>query len=256
MTHRVSTIWRALRTGAAFAVFGAGSLLLALVVIPLSRLASASQARDLRAQRLIHTGFRCFRWYMVRTGLMTVSETGTERLRRGGPLLVVANHPTLLDAVILGSILPQVDCIVGAAHADNPAMRRTAALAGYIRNDGGAAVVEECARRLRAGRSVLVFPEGTRSPRRGLRPFRRGAAHVALATGSELLPVVLSCEPPTLMKGQPWYDVPDRPFHIDVRVEEPVSPKPYLDSSEPTPILARRLTSELRETFIKRMERG
>ena len=184
---------------------------------------------------------------------MEVRGVGLERLSQGGPHLVVANHPTLADVVILLAHMPQADCIVGAEYARHPILRGAASAAGYIRNDGGVEVVEESVRRLRAGRSLLVFPEGTRSPRGGLQPFHRGAAHVALRAEWDLLPVLIDCQPPTLMKGQPWYEVPERTIRVTLRVEEPISAKPYAASERSAPIAARKLTAELREWFAKSM---
>ena len=128
--------------------------------------------------------------------------------------------------------------------------------AGYIPNEGGQAVVDACANSLSHGSSLLMFPEGTRSPRGGLGEFQRGAAHIAMASGRDLLPVFVSCDPPTLMRGQKWYDVPDRPFELTLRVGEPVRVRPYLEaleSGETRPRVARRLTAELREVFEKEL---
>ena len=71
-------------------------------------------------------------------------------------------------------------------------------------------MIRACLRHLEAGRSVVIFPEGTRSPAGGLGAFHAGAAFVALRSGRDLVPVLLSCEPSTLTKGRSWYDVPGR----------------------------------------------
>src|SRR6185436_20227364 len=103
-----------------------------------------------------------------------------------------------------------------AAHG-NPFLRGVVRRAGYLSNDHGDAIVAECVARLRDGRSVIVFPEGTRSPSTGLGAFQRGAAHIALTRGCPLLPVVITCRPPTLGKGARWHDVPDHRVEFVVR---------------------------------------
>ena len=248
-------LWRLVQTGVGFAVFGAVVLLLGFVAIPLSRrLARAPASDELRAQHWVHRGARVFIGYMKLVGLLRLDAVGAERLRAGRGLLLVANHPTLIDLVVLASLLPQLDCIVSAAWADNPFLRRTVVAAGYVRNDDGGSVVRACLRLLKAGRSVVVFPEGTRSPPGGLRDFQAGAAFVALRSGQPLVPVFLSCEPSTLTKGRSWYDVPAEQLHVTVRVGESILAQPVRYRDVTLPEAARRLTAELREVFLKGLD--
>jgi 1-acyl-sn-glycerol-3-phosphate acyltransferase len=212
---------RVLRTGLAFVVFGIGSVIVAGAVLPLLPLIGGTHDRcQRRAQYLIHLSFRLFTWFMQFLGLITVSIVGQERLRRGPPAVVIANHPTLIDVVLLVSAMPQVDCVVKQGAWRNPFLRGIVAGAGYLRNTGGPQLVDACVERLRAGRWLLLFPEGTRSPRRGLGSFRRGVAHVAQRAGVDIVPVVITCDPPTLAKGEPWYRVPPRTARLTVSVGE------------------------------------
>jgi 1-acyl-sn-glycerol-3-phosphate acyltransferase len=257
MPARISTTWRIVKTGFAFSVYWGLAVLLATVVVPLSvRLAPESEGTDLRAQRMIHHANRFFVWLLVSLGLIEVSRADQERLREAGAVVVVANHPTLIDAVLLIAMLPQVDCVVGKEWADNVFLKRAVVAARYLRNDEGPALVEEARRRLEAGRKILIFPEGTRSPIGGLQPFRRGAAHIALASGHDLLPVVVSCEPPILKKGQRWYEVADRAGRFRLSVEEPVSPQPYVAAARNDSIAARHMTADLRRRYEERLSIG
>jgi 1-acyl-sn-glycerol-3-phosphate acyltransferase len=117
---------------------------------------------------------------------------------------------------------------VNAPRSDNFFLRGLIRAAGYVRNDAGASIVRECAERLSRGRSLVVFPEGTRSPAGDLGPFQRGVARIAMEAGCDLLP-----------------------FHATVRVLEPVSSDPARSSGESVSVAARRLTAELRESLSK-----
>lgn len=109
--------------------------------------------------------------------------------------------------------------------------------------------------RLRAGRTVVLFPEGTRSPRRALHPFHRGAAHVALRAGVPLEPVAISCIPGMLGKGQPWWDVPERPGQFTIRVLDPIDPR-ATGAAEPSEARAARwLTAALRDQIRRSLAR-
>jgi 1-acyl-sn-glycerol-3-phosphate acyltransferase len=235
----------------AFATFGVGAVLLACTVFPTLRLfARYGREPDRRAQRLVHRALRLFEWWMATLGLIRVTRTGVERLDPARPAVIVANHPTLIDVVLLIASLPQADCVVKRAAWDNRFLRGVVAGAGYIPNDEGPRLIEACVERLRAGRSVLIFPEGTRSAEGRLGRFRRGAAHIALASGCDLVPVVITCNPPTLMKGQKWHEVPERTAELVLAVQEPLSSTPYYRAESSQGLAARQLTGDLRRRYL------
>ena len=132
-------------------------------------------------------------------------------------------------------------------------LRHAVRAADYLVAEAGNQMVEEGARRLREGRTLVMFPEGTRSPERGLGHFYRGAAHIALQSGCDLLPVTIRVEPPSLMKGQRWWHVPDSTICFSFSVGEPISPKEPLDGTESRSVAARKITRALREYYEKRM---
>jgi 1-acyl-sn-glycerol-3-phosphate acyltransferase len=254
---RLFRLWRIFGTGLSFVVFGAVAVVLSLVVFPLCRLWPGPRfARETRVQRVVHHAYRGFVGLMQGLGLFDDEWIGLERLRTPGPHLVVANHPSLIDVVQIVAKLPQADCVMGEAWARNVFTGRAARMAGYVTDAGGADVVETCAERLRAGRTVVLFPEGTRSPASGMHPFRRGAAHVALETGVPLEPIAIHVEPPMLKKNQPWWDVPDRPGYYLFHVGEPIAPAPFEAAGVSRVLAARRMTAALREHIIERSNRA
>jgi 1-acyl-sn-glycerol-3-phosphate acyltransferase len=77
---------------------------------------------------------------------------------------------------------------------------------------------------------LILFPEGTRSVPGKALDFQLGAAAVAVRAGRPLLPVIISCDPPTLAKGEPWYAIPPRRVHFRMRVLEPVDLPSHIGS--------------------------
>jgi 1-acyl-sn-glycerol-3-phosphate acyltransferase len=200
-------------------------------------------------QAWMQRGHRHFFLLAAKFGLVRIEVTGAAQLAGPGPKLVVANHPSMLDAPLLSSLMPQADFVVNAALRANPFLAGCIRTVEYVSNDGGAEVVDTLVSRLEAGRCVAMFPEGTRSPREGMGPFHRGAAHVALRSGCDLTPVVVRMEPRPLMKGQKWYHFPERTVEVSVRVLPPMPPRLHLTGDESVPVAARRITAELRSTF-------
>jgi 1-acyl-sn-glycerol-3-phosphate acyltransferase len=242
-----------------FAYFGVGIWLHGVLVLPLvafvARLRGLSpDATSRRTQRAVHRFFRSFIGYMARVSRIAGFEwAGLEALTRG-PALIVANHPSLIDTPLLGSKLPQADFLVGPEWMRNGFMRRAIEAAGYIAAENGAAVVRLATERLRAGRTVVIYPEGSRSPADGLRPFQRGAAHIALESGCDILPVTLHVTPRVLMKGQPWTAYPTENPVWRVEVGEPIRTAAF--AGESRALAARRLTALLEDHFQKRCVRG
>ena len=229
--------------------------MLAFGLFPLVRLTTRNlREREERAQYLVHLAFRFHVRLMRAMSVCTVNVRGAERLREPGGQLIVANHPTLIDVVLLGSLMPQLDCLVKIGAWRNPFMRGVVNAAGYVPNDLGEAVVEACAARLREGRSLLLFPEGTRSLKGGeLGAFQRGAAHVALQSGRPLRPLVIHCHPRFLTRGQHWYDVADRPMRFTIEVGEPIDPRKWTSEDDSRGVASRKLTAALRDFYEARL---
>ena len=250
---------RVVLRGLGFASFALITVTLGVVIVPLARLAARLRGRPeqavLRAQHAIHRGMRLWvrwmdRWDVVRV----VTVKGVEALR--GPVVVVANHPSLIDTPILLNLMPQADLVVNAAWGDNPVLRGCVAGAEYLRVEHGAVMVRHAIERLHAGRTLVVYPEGSRTPTEGLRPFERGAAQIALLAGCDIVPVVITVRPRTLMKGQAFTDVPATCPEWTVEVGQPIRPADHLHAGESASAAARRVTEVLQDYFEKRWDRG
>ncbi len=240
---------RLLATALGYAILGIASLLLACIVLPgLRAVASGGDDAEIRAQRILHRWVRAYLRVVESLQIVRIECTGAERLRQPG-VLVVANHPTLLDVLALISLMPQADCVVKESYYQNRFLRGVAHAVGYIPKRTGAQVVASCVERLVRGRSLIIFPEGTRSPANGLGRFLRGAAHVALRSGCDPVPVTIRCDPPNLYHGRRWWDVPDGRFVLTLRVGEPLRVKDVVDAEASPPRAARMLTESLHDYF-------
>lgn len=250
LTTRINKAWRLVATGLAFVVFGICGVLFSIIVFPLAWLWPHRASRQRTVTFIIHWFFRALVRALQWLGVMTLDMQGAERLRAGGPAIVVANHPTYLDVVVLLSLTPRACCVVKNAHWGNPCFWGIVRSAEYISNADPTELVEAGARQLAAGYTMIIFPEGSRSPAKDrLHPFSRGFAHMALGHGAPIVPVLMDCDPPALTKAMRWYDVPPRAFCIKVAVLEPVSVAQYVPEGAPSALAARALTSGI-ETHI------
>lgn len=249
---RINHAWRVLGTGISFAVFGIGGLLLGGLLFPLLLLVRDPRRRQCTARRLVQFSFASHVALMHRLGLLTYEIRGRERLQREG-LLILANHPTLIDVVLLISLLPNADCVVKPAVARNPFMRGPVRAAGYISNDDGVGLIDDCVAAVQAGGNLVIFPEGTRTVLGQPLRLQRGAANIAVRGRLDITPVRITCSPSTLTKGQKWYCVPSRRFHVQLEVGEDIQIDPFLTGAGDRPkvdaLAARRVTDHLAHYF-------
>jgi 1-acyl-sn-glycerol-3-phosphate acyltransferase len=233
-------------TAFCFAVFGAGCLGFALLIVPATRLLPV-RSRELTVRHALGRAMRGFAGLMRAVGVITYELDGLERLGRPGQL-ILANHPTLIDAVFLLGFAPSSNCIVKQELWRNPLTRSTVAAAGFVSNDPTDRMIEGASDALRGGQSVIIFPEGTRTvPGRALQ-FHRGAAAIAVRAAAVVTPVYIRCSPPTLAKNDPWYRIPERRAHFSLRTGADLDPEPFRRSA-PAPLAARAFNDELLRVF-------
>ena len=245
-------LWRLIATALSFALFGLGGLCLRLVVFPVvNRLPGDALARRRRARLTNSRLFWFFVQFMYRSGVLTYEVQGAERLGRPGQL-VIANHPSLIDVVVLVSLIRDANCVVKQSLWDNPFTRGPIRAAQYISNNGSAEMLDEAAEALQQGQTLIIFPEGTRTTPGQPPQFHRGAAAIALRGAKLVTPVVISVTPTTLTKAEPWYRIPSRRFHFHLRVGDDIDPQAFA-SQGAAPIASRRLNNHLHQHFIKEL---
>jgi len=227
---------RAFRTvvvGICYLVFGGFGAVIAYVLLPLRTMGVRDpEARVLAAQDLLHTWSRRYLAFTRLVGIIHPHyPTQLALPEPGEPAVVVANHPSLLDVVFIMGVIPRLTYVAKQAWMTSPLVGRLLNACGHIAAPcgktpaDGAIALERMIDALRAGRTLLVFPEGTRSPRHGLWPMHRGAFEAAVRTGAPIMPYVMEVEPAMLRKGQPWHDISDRPIEYRMRALEPIVPE-------------------------------
>ena len=177
-------------------------LALAVVMIPgwIVTMTLADDRDPRRARRVL--GFLC-RAALFVTGLKPrisgkefLAETARHAEERQ-PLVVVSNHASYLDVLVIASLSPAPICFVSKSESASWPL-----VGGFIRRcryltvsrqdvSQAAADSQGIVKRLQSGEIVHVFPEGTFTPHNGLRPFQMGAFKSAIESGCHVLPVTL-----------------------------------------------------------------
>lgn len=202
--------WRSAKVVWMFAWFGGACVALAIWAGVL-RLAVRERSRRVRRLRadLSAVSARWVRFAINMGGMsMPVNRAEPSAPEPGRGCLVIANHPTIMDVILLWAELPNVCCVMKADLERMPLLRPLMGPLDYLSNSDPEALLAEAIDRLEHGETLLVFPEATRSLLGKPLTFRLGAAEMALRSRADTLPIVIHHDGSYLNKGQSWFDFP------------------------------------------------
>ena len=163
----------------------------------------------------------------VALGLAGVSPDveGREWLDNAGPVVFVANHSSYADNLVSTAVLPGDVAVVGKRELESSGFTRfVLGRLGVIfveRFDQGegARASDQLGEALAAGRSLLVYPEGTCLRMPGLLPFRMGAFRAAAELGVPVVPVTIRGTR-NLLRPTTWFP---RRTRLQVKVDKPLT---------------------------------
>jgi len=168
-----------------------------LLLFPVALLIWVLTALVDRRLVLLHR-FTCF-WASLYTWLNPVWRVhveGRERIQPDVAYVMVANHQSLLDILVLFRLFVHFKWVSKIENFRVPCIGWNMSLNRYIKlRRGDRQSVERmmaaCERTIAEGNSIMMFPEGTRSPDGRLRAFKTGAFTLAQRTAAPLLPIIL-----------------------------------------------------------------
>ena len=173
----------------------------------------------------ISRGYRGY-WAFTRPfGLLRLEASALDVLRNEAGLIIVGNHPSLLDAMVLVARLPRSACVMKASLMRNPFLAAGALLARYVPNDSAHGMVRRAVADLREGGQLVMFPEGTRTTRPPINPFQPGFALIAKHAKVPIQAVFIDTQSPYLAKGWPLWRLPPLPIEFSVRLGQRFEPR-------------------------------
>jgi len=218
-----------------------------LVLLPALVLIPVESARWIVLRAVFRT--------LMRLAGISFAVRGRENLPpRNRPCVFVANHASYLDGFVLAAAIPRPFSFVAKAELGEQFLPRL--LLGrlgteYVRRLAKADAIADSKRlvaRVRAGRGLMYFPEGTLMRAPGLLPFRLGAFEAAVAAGVPVVPVVIRGTR-SILRDQSWFP---RRGPITVTIEPAVDAAAVAES-EPDPFKAAiRARDLVRESILRR----
>ena len=213
LEQKLNYYWRLFGTAVSFGVFGIGSLLLAFCIFPIIHFLFCfkkfSNIKSYLMRRIIRFSWQLFIGIMCSLQVLSLKIKNIEQIKNSKQQIIVANHPSLIDIVILISLIPNSTCIVKEALANNFFMKYVVKASFILNSTNPEQLLETCNLALKDNLNIIIFPEGSRSIPNQKSKLSRGAPHIALYSQSNILPIRIDCRPLTLIKNQAWYIIPD-----------------------------------------------
>lgn len=233
----------------AFIFFGTGAVILAIFVFPFIRLFTGKKKDfGIRARAFVSGTFRVWLKSLELTTSSKLIVEDKAAFRNLHRKIIIANHPSILDFVYIMSLVPNSTCIVKEGLKNSP-------LGGVIRqayitnSTDFSKVCEDCKKLTDKGCNVIIFPEGTRSPRHGQNNYKKGAARLALYCGCDVQPLFIGgSDKYGLGKNDPmWSYNHVESYKYDIRMLPAIPVDEYKELSEP--IAAKHLTEKMEQVI-------
>jgi 1-acyl-sn-glycerol-3-phosphate acyltransferase len=195
---------------------------------------------------LIRGLFSAWLWWFEASRCLRITWRGFDR-PHPERTIYIANHPTLLDATFLLARLPDTICIIKPALLRSPAIGPVAHLAGYVAGGTDIDLIRDVAGKVAAGRSLLLFPEGTRTGQgTTLGVLKPGYALMAVRAHAAVQLIVIRASADLVPRGRPWWRPPSiLPARVELTLDRRWEYDPARRTRDLTAEVERRLSEVL-----------
>lgn len=250
---KIKRAFKVIGSGICYSIFGLGALGLVFFILPI--LSLKHRKNEIEKRKALKKAVSKAFWMFVKLlecmkGIsVSISKEDIAKLKSLKSVVLIANHPSLLDIVILLGLVPQGDCVVAGKLLKNPYFGKVVKKV-YIPNTGDTeALLEACKKSMNEGNVLMIFPEGTRTTEGEPIKLVRGAANIALRTEKDIIPVHIECLPRGISKRVKWYTVPQDTMRYTFTVLKKIEVQEFIGLEKPENIKSKMLTEKMRQVL-------
>ena len=205
-----------------FIIFGIGSLPLNLVVLPIAKKILSEKDFIYFSSDVIHYTWGVFINLLKHLGLIQLDIKNPKKLREITNKIIVATHPSFIDILILGSIIPRSTCIVKGALVNNFVISNLVKSIFITKNTDIETFCTETNKMLELGFNLIIFPTGRRHRKNEYPKIQKGAALAAINSRKNIVPVKIYTDRDFLFVNQPFWAVSDKIVTFSIEVGEEI----------------------------------
>lgn len=171
----------------------------------------------------IKTGFKIYLTILSWFCACHIDLSALSNIANNKKQIIIANHPSLLDAVLLLSVFSNSTCVMKDKLMNNFLLGSAARLARFITNTSSVQTILKARNELYENSNLIIFPEGSRTT--DINAFRchPGVALIAKNAQVDIQTVILEFTPCYLGKNWPWYQPPSLPLRINAKLGKTIT---------------------------------
>ena len=196
------------------------------------------------ARYAIHYLMRLWMWYLDMVNIVIVTFPAIGEVRRMRGVVLVANHPSLLDICWILAASPHVTCYIKSGIRRNNFFNASTRLAGYVSNDSGLVGLHEAVASVESGNILSVFPEGTRTHTAPMNPLKPGFALIARQAGVPVQVLYFRSNTHSFTKGVFFRHGP-LPIRCDIKLGPRFEPDPARNAHRSAALVEAAMRSDL-----------
>ncbi len=194
------TLWSWSKSMFAFTYYTVGAILLTVIGVILTRINFIHLEKG---KKIYHWILSKFTWSLLHImgniKKVTINTTGEDFKK---PAVIISNHQSFLDILMSTALTPNVVLLTNQWVYNSPLFGYVVKMADYYPvAEGAEASIDKLRDRVEHGYSIVIYPEGTRSPDANIKRFHKGAFYLAEELNLDIIPVVLHGTAYTMSKG-------------------------------------------------------
>ncbi len=230
-----------------FGFFGIGALTINYLIFPIGGLFQKKENKKLFYSNVIHKTWKFFTDMMVKTNTIKITLANEQVLKNISGKIIVANHPSFIDIVILIGLLPKTVCIAKREIKKNVFMGNIVKSLYLINDEDKQDLLKESAEILNQGFNIVIFPTGTRTQEGETLKLHKGAAMMALHTKTDIVPIFIKTDKKFLAKNQKIYEASDCEIEYKITVNETIKIEDFAKQDLTEIQLRNRINADIKE---------
>ena len=244
-------LWRSFVVIFLFGFFGTGAIIINYLVFPWISVFVKKERRKQNYCKVVHNTWNFFCKLMQKAGAIKIVLENPEEFSKIKGKIIVANHPSFIDIVLIIGLLPDTVCIAKKELKKNIVMGNIVKSVHLINDEDNDELLKESSEILKSGYNIVIFPTGTRTTEGENPKLHKGAALMALHTGVNIVPLHIGCDYKFLAKHQKIYDAGEKPVTYTITVNEEINVKDYTEQDLTKIQMRNRINSAIKERIQK-----